>query len=38
MTPTKSLGNKIPFELLDSSFGFGIIETEIVRIQFNVYG
>lgn len=37
MTPTKSLGNKIPFELLDSSFGFEIVENEIVRIQYNVY-
>ncbi len=37
MTPTKSLGNKIPFELLDSSLGFEIVENEIVRIQYNVY-
>ncbi|MFI0428250.1 antitoxin Xre/MbcA/ParS toxin-binding domain-containing protein [Mariniflexile sp. HMF6888] len=37
MTPSKTLGNKIPFELLDSSFGFEMVETEIVRIQYNVY-
>ncbi|SEA66600.1 putative toxin-antitoxin system antitoxin component, TIGR02293 family [Flavobacterium gillisiae] len=36
-TPSKSLGNKIPFELLDSSFGFEMVENEIVRIQYNVY-
>lgn len=37
MTPSKALGNKIPFELLDSSFGFEIVENEIVRIQYNIY-
>lgn len=37
MTPSKPLGNKIPFELLDSSFGFEMVENEIVRIQYNVY-
>lgn len=37
LTPTKSLGNKVPFELLDSSIGFEIVENEIVRIQYNVY-
>jgi len=37
MTPSKSLGNRIPFELLDSSFGFEIVESEIIRIQYNVY-
>jgi len=37
MTPSKTLDNKIPFELLDSSFGFEIVENEIVRIQYNVY-
>lgn len=37
MTPAKSLGNKIPFELLDSSVGFEIVENEIARIQYNVY-
>lgn len=37
ITPSRSLGNKIPFELLDSSFGFEMVENEIVRIQYNVY-
>ncbi len=37
MTPSKTLGNKIPFDLLDSSFGFEIVENEISRIQYNVY-
>ncbi len=37
MTPSRSLGSKIPFELLDSSFGFEMVESEIVRIQYNVY-
>ena len=37
MSPLKTLGNKIPFELLDSSFGFEMVESEIVRIQYNVY-
>ena len=37
MTPSRTLGNKIPFELLDSSFGFEMVENEIVRIQYNVY-
>jgi putative toxin-antitoxin system antitoxin component (TIGR02293 family) len=37
MTPSRPLGNKIPFELLDSSFGFEMVENEIVRIQYNVY-
>ena len=37
LTPSKALGNKKPFELLDSSFGFDIVENEIVRIQYNVY-
>ncbi|MDT0649078.1 type II RES/Xre toxin-antitoxin system antitoxin [Autumnicola edwardsiae] len=37
MTPSKTLGGKIPFELLDSSFGFEMVENEIVRIQYNVY-
>lgn len=36
-TPSKALGNKMPFELLDSSFGFELVENEIVRIQYNVY-
>lgn len=37
MTPSRSLGNRIPFELLDSSLGFEMVENEIVRIQYNVY-
>lgn len=37
MTPARTLGNKIPFELLDSSFGFELVENEIIRIQYNVY-
>ncbi|OYQ39669.1 antitoxin Xre/MbcA/ParS toxin-binding domain-containing protein [Flavobacterium aurantiibacter] len=37
ITPSKALGNKKPFDLLDSSFGFDIVENEIVRIQYNVY-
>lgn len=37
LSPSKALGNKIPFELLDSSFGFEMVENEIVRIQYNVY-
>ena len=37
MTPSRALGNKKPFELLDSSFGFEMVENEIVRIQYNVY-
>lgn len=36
-TPSRTLGNKIPFELLDSSFGFEMVENEIVRIKYNVY-
>lgn len=37
MTPSRALGNKKPFDLLDSSYGFKIIKNEIVRIQYNVY-
>lgn len=37
ITPSKALGNKTPFELLDSSFGFEVVENEIIRIQYNVY-
>lgn len=37
ITPSRTLGGKIPFELLDSSFGFEMVENEIVRIQYNVY-
>lgn len=36
-TPLRTLGNKIPFELLDSSFGFEMVENEIIRIKYNVY-
>lgn len=34
---SKTLGNLTPFELLDSSLGFKIVENEILRIQHNVY-
>lgn len=37
LTPSKALGNKKPFELLDSSLGFQLVENEIYRIQYNVY-
>lgn len=37
LTPSRALGHKIPFELLDSSFGFEMVENEITRIQYNVY-
>ena len=37
MSPSKSLGGKKPFALLDSSLGFQVVENEIVRIQYNVY-
>lgn len=37
LSPLKTLGNKKPFELLDSSLGFELVENEIVRIQYNVY-
>ena len=37
MTPSRALGKKKPFELLDSSFGFELVENEIIRIQYNVY-
>lgn len=36
-TPSKILGNKKPFDLLDSSLGFEMVEQEIIRIQYNVY-
>jgi putative toxin-antitoxin system antitoxin component (TIGR02293 family) len=36
-SPSKALGGKNPFDLLDSSFGFEIVEHEILRIQYNVY-
>jgi putative toxin-antitoxin system antitoxin component (TIGR02293 family) len=37
MTPTRPLGNKKPFDLLDSSIGFEMVENEIIRIKYNVY-
>lgn len=37
VTPSKALGNKKPFDLLDNSFGFEMVENEIIRIQYNVY-
>lgn len=36
-TPSKPLGDKKPFDLLDSSFGFEMVEREIMRIRYNVY-
>jgi putative toxin-antitoxin system antitoxin component (TIGR02293 family) len=36
-TPSKALGNKKPFDMLDSSLGFQMVENEILRIQYNVY-
>ncbi len=36
-TPSRPLGNIKPFELLDSSFGFEMVENEIIRIKYNVY-
>lgn len=38
LTPSVAFGNKTPFELLDSNLGFELVENEIVRIQYNVYG
>jgi len=37
LTPSRALGNRKPFELLDSSFGFEVVQDAIVRIQYNVY-
>jgi putative toxin-antitoxin system antitoxin component (TIGR02293 family) len=37
MTPARPLGNKKPFDLLDSSIGFEMVENEIIRIKYNVY-
>nr|MBS0037694.1 DUF2384 domain-containing protein [Saprospiraceae bacterium] len=37
ITSSRALGNKKPFELLDSSLGFDLVKNEIIRIQFNVY-
>ena len=36
-SPSKALGGKAPFDLLDSSLGFEMVENEMVRIQYNVY-
>jgi putative toxin-antitoxin system antitoxin component (TIGR02293 family) len=36
-TPSRTLGYKKPFDLLDSSFGFEMVRNEIIRIQHNVY-
>ncbi|MCG8577244.1 MAG: MbcA/ParS/Xre antitoxin family protein [Flavobacteriales bacterium] len=36
-TPSRTLGSKKPFDLLDSSLGFEMVENEIVRIKYNVY-
>jgi putative toxin-antitoxin system antitoxin component (TIGR02293 family) len=36
-SPSPALGNKIPFDLLDSSLGFDMVEAEIQRIRYNVY-
>jgi putative toxin-antitoxin system antitoxin component (TIGR02293 family) len=35
--PSIALGHKKPFELLDSSLGFEMVENEIMRIKYNVY-
>lgn len=37
LTPSSPLGNKKPFDFLDSSFGFEMVENEIIRIKYNVY-
>ena len=37
VTPARSLGDKKPIELLDSSLGFDLLKNEIIRIQHNVY-
>lgn len=37
ITPARSLGDKKPFELLDSSLGFEMVTSEITRIRYNVY-
>lgn len=37
VTPVRTLGNKKPFDLLDSSLGFEMVENEIQRIRYNVY-
>lgn len=37
-TPSKVLGGVPPFQLLDSSLGFSLVENAIERIRYNVYG
>lgn len=36
-TPSRALGYKKPFDLLDSSIGFELVRNAILRIQYNVY-
>ncbi|WP_313260561.1 antitoxin Xre/MbcA/ParS toxin-binding domain-containing protein [Sphingobacterium sp.] len=36
-TPSKALGNKKPFDILDSSLRIKVVENEITRIKYNVY-
>ena len=36
-TPSKVLGGVPPFELLDSSLGFSLVENAIERVRYNVY-
>ena len=36
-TPSNALGNKKPFDFLDCSLGFNVVENEITRILHNVY-
>lgn len=37
LTPSRALGDKVPFELLDSSLGFELVSDAINRIRYNVY-
>lgn len=37
LTPSRALGNKKPFDLLDSSLGFEMVSDAINRIRYNVY-
>ncbi|PCE64674.1 antitoxin Xre/MbcA/ParS toxin-binding domain-containing protein [Sediminicola luteus] len=37
-TPLRTLGGNPPFDLLDSSLGFEMVQNEIGRIKYNVYG
>lgn len=36
-SPSRALGDRCPFDFLDSSFGFQLVEDQIQRIQYNVY-